>query len=527
MEDNQGVSQIRNSFAGANILLTGGTGFLGKVLIEKLLRCCPELNKIYLLVRKKKNKDPQTRLKEQFDDVLYETLHKDQPAFIKKVEILEGEMDSENLGLTDQDWLTVCDKVNFVLHGAATVRFDETLNKAVRINTRGTKEMLKLARCCKYLEAFVYISTAYCNLPQQPIEEKFYDFPLTSDLLIDVVERLDSKTVDDITPGLIGMYPNTYCYTKAAAENHLLKHSQGLPVAILRPSVVISTAKGPIPLGWIDNIYGPTGICVGASVGIIRLIKCNPDAVADFVPADFVANACIAVAWKTARDHKKTSERTLEDHSEGPKDVETKADQIPRVYNYVSGNQNPLTFRNFMNYAHTHGFTMAPSKAVWCYMLFLINNALLFRTLNILLHWIPAYVCDGVAVMIGKKPMLKNVYSKIDKWIHFNEIFASQTWKMRNSNTLELFKELNETDQHIFDFDISALDWNSYMYNYMMGIRLFLIKEPKETIPRGITKQYLLIIANYIVMTIYAIALFWFVKLLGGGVLKLMYKVFS
>ncbi|XP_022128113.2 fatty acyl-CoA reductase wat [Pieris rapae] len=522
MEENQEESQIRKSFAGANIFLTGGTGFLGKLLIEKLLRCCPELNKIYLLVRKKKNKDPQTRLKEQFDDVLYETLHKDQPDFIKKVEILEGEMDSENLGLKDQDWLTVCDKVNFILHGAATVRFDETLNKAVRINTRGTKEMLTLARCCKYLKAFVYISTAYCNLPQQPIEEKFYDFPLTSDLLIDVVERLDSKTVDDITPGLIGAYPNTYCFTKAAAENHLLQHSQGLPVAILRPSIVVSTAKGPIPLGWIDNVYGPTGVSVGAWLGIIRLIKCDPDAVANFVPADFVANACIAVAWKTAQHHKKTSERKLEDLSEGPKDEETKSDEVPRVYNYACGDENLMTVRTFMNYAHKHGMTIVPSKAVWCYMLFLINNALLFKTLNILLHWIPAYVCDGVAVMIGKKPMLIKVYSKIDKWNQFNEIFTSQTWKMRNSNTVELYKELNETDRHIFDFDISALDWNLYVYNYMMGLRLFLIKEPKETIPRGIKKQYLLIIANYIVMTIYAVALFWFVKFLGGGVLKLM-----
>ncbi|XP_045487467.1 fatty acyl-CoA reductase wat-like [Pieris rapae] len=262
-------------------------------------------------------------------------------------------------------------------------------------------------------------------------------------------------------------------------------------------------------------------ISVGASVGIIRIIRCNPDAVADCVPADFVANACIAIAWKTARYHKKTSERKFENHS-GPKDEETKADQIPRVYNYVSGDQNPITWRTFMNYAHKHGFTMAPSKAMWCYMLFLINNALLFKTLNILLHWIPAYVCDGVAVMIGKKPMLKKVYSKMDKWNHFNKIFGSQTWKMKNSNIVELFKELNETDRHIFDFDISALDWNSYMYNYMMGLRLFLIKEPKETIPRGIKKQYLLIIANYIVMTIYGIALFWFVKFLGGGVLKLI-----
>lgn len=50
------------------ILLTGGTGFVGKVLIEKLLRTCTGVKKIYLLIRTKKGKDPQDRLKDVFSN---------------------------------------------------------------------------------------------------------------------------------------------------------------------------------------------------------------------------------------------------------------------------------------------------------------------------------------------------------------------------------------------------------------------------------------------------------------------------
>jgi thioester reductase-like protein len=38
-------------YTGKSILLTGATGFLGKVILEKLLRTFPELEKIYLTIR--------------------------------------------------------------------------------------------------------------------------------------------------------------------------------------------------------------------------------------------------------------------------------------------------------------------------------------------------------------------------------------------------------------------------------------------------------------------------------------------
>jgi hypothetical protein len=55
-----GVSEF---YGGKTVFITGGTGFMGKVLLEKLLRSCPGVSKIYLLIRPKKGQDAHERLK--------------------------------------------------------------------------------------------------------------------------------------------------------------------------------------------------------------------------------------------------------------------------------------------------------------------------------------------------------------------------------------------------------------------------------------------------------------------------------
>lgn len=62
------LSPIQTFYNGQSIFVTGGTGFMGKLLIEKLLRECPGISFIYLLVRPKKGKDVHQRIEELFDD---------------------------------------------------------------------------------------------------------------------------------------------------------------------------------------------------------------------------------------------------------------------------------------------------------------------------------------------------------------------------------------------------------------------------------------------------------------------------
>lgn len=51
-------------YNGKTVFITGGTGFMGKVLLEKLLRSCSGVSKIYLLIRPKKGQDAQERLQQ-------------------------------------------------------------------------------------------------------------------------------------------------------------------------------------------------------------------------------------------------------------------------------------------------------------------------------------------------------------------------------------------------------------------------------------------------------------------------------
>jgi fatty acyl-CoA reductase len=55
---------IQDFYVGRSIFITGATGFMGKVLVEKLLRSCPGIDRVYLLIRPKTDKDVRFRLQE-------------------------------------------------------------------------------------------------------------------------------------------------------------------------------------------------------------------------------------------------------------------------------------------------------------------------------------------------------------------------------------------------------------------------------------------------------------------------------
>lgn len=59
---------------------------------------------------------------------------------------------------------------------------------------------------------------------------------------------------------------------------------------------MIPTSEEPVS-GWINNLYGATGVAFGAGIGVIRTLHCKTENVADIIPADYVINNIVVAAW--------------------------------------------------------------------------------------------------------------------------------------------------------------------------------------------------------------------------------------
>jgi fatty acyl-CoA reductase len=107
---------------------------MGKVLVEKLLRSCPGIENIYLLMRPKRGHDINERLNEIINGPLFDILRKERPNDLGKIIPINGDITSEELGISESDQALLCQKVSVVFHSAATVKFDEKLKLSVTIN---------------------------------------------------------------------------------------------------------------------------------------------------------------------------------------------------------------------------------------------------------------------------------------------------------------------------------------------------------------------------------------------------------
>ena len=119
--------QVSQFFEHKSIFVTGATGFIGKVLVHKLLSSCPTFEKLYLLIRCKKGLNPQERLKNLLKLPIFETV-KDL-SMLSKIVVVPGYISLPKLGLSDTDITSLSKHVSVIFHCAATVRFDEDLSK--------------------------------------------------------------------------------------------------------------------------------------------------------------------------------------------------------------------------------------------------------------------------------------------------------------------------------------------------------------------------------------------------------------
>lgn len=296
----KGGSRVVDFYNGRSVLITGATGFIGKMVIEKLIRTCIGLRTIFVLIKPKWNKQPEERLDELLTAPLFDTVRGD--GLLDRVVLIEGDVTKPDFGMSFENLSRVINEVSVVIHSAATVKFDEPLKQSVAINIGGVKNMIDLCHKLPQLAAVVHVSTAYANCNQQSVDEHIYPVEMDPERLIKMAKWLDQDTLQELRGRLLGPHPNTYTYTKALGEWLVFKCARDLPIVMCRPSIVIASWREPFR-GWIDNINGPTGVLVGAGKGLFRSMLCDPERLADIVPVDVVANQIVSLGWFASIHH--------------------------------------------------------------------------------------------------------------------------------------------------------------------------------------------------------------------------------
>ncbi|XP_034234490.1 putative fatty acyl-CoA reductase CG5065 isoform X1 [Thrips palmi] len=478
-------NRISETFVGHNIFVTGGTGFMGKVFVEKVLRKTPDVGGIYLLIRNKKGKDPKERLKDVFANPLFNQVKEEHGKDIleRKVHPILGDVTLPDLGVSPADRQFLAENITIVYHMAATIRFDEKLKKAVMLNTRGTKLILQLAKEMKKLQFFAHISTAYCHLNEPVLYEKPYPPPADPHNIIKCMEWMTDEVAESMTKKILGNLPNTYAYTKALAEHLVVEQMDSLPIVIMRPSIVVPIWKEPLP-GWTDNINGPTGLLIGAGKGVIRSMYCDSDTYADFLPVDIAVNGMMVATWNYIK----------------------LGDRNRRVCHMTSSSEIKLSWSEIVELGRGIVENVVPLNGVAWYPGGSLKRSRTYHRICVFFfHWVPAYILDVFIWLSGNEPVLKRVQNRIEKGFEVFEYYANNQWDFKNESAIYVRPLMNARERREYKVDGDGIDFQQYFTDCVKAARVYILNEPPETIPAARRHMRVMYFVDWI-----AHILFWY-----------------
>uniref|UniRef100_A0A182MBQ0 Fatty acyl-CoA reductase n=1 Tax=Anopheles culicifacies TaxID=139723 RepID=A0A182MBQ0_9DIPT len=459
----EGYESVTDFYANTDVFLTGGTGFLGKVLIEKLLRSCPDIGNVFVLMRNKRGKSIETRVAELVNYPLFDRLREENKSALSKVIPVFGDITKLRLGMYDED-IQRLSNVSVAFHLAASVRFDDPLKDAIKTNICSTQELFEILRTtAPKIRAVIHVSTAYSNPENFHVEEKLYPPKYDWKKLVQAVDRYEPETLDALMQKLSHNSPNTYTYTKGLAEQVCNDYCNELPLAIVRPSVVLFTIQEPMS-GWVDNFNGPTGMLVSAGLGITRTAYLRPKNRINLIPVDVVVKTIILAAWKRG-----TIERTC-----GPS-------HLP-VYNSAATYEQSLEYQEMLDRGKEYLYAVPFSRMLWVPRGYPTDWKALYYFKLIFTMLLPSFLLDLLIRMFGHKPL--------------------HEWEFDTKRTDNLIELLDEKDRSTFGWYMPRTLSGKYLENAYITIRRYLMKDPDDTIPYAKRKLARMILVDRIIKII-------------------------
>ncbi|KAI4311359.1 hypothetical protein MLD38_036263 [Melastoma candidum] len=486
---------------GKSYFITGATGLLAKVFIEKVLRSSPMVGKIYVLIRAKDEKTAFRRLKEEIIDC--QVFHHQRQKYgdnyegfmLSKLVPVVGDIGEPDMGIGSPEVRNrIANEVDVFVNSAANTVLDERYDVSLNMNASGTLRALELAKNCKKLRIFLHVSTAYVNgtrqglLPEKHFEmgqsitaEKSFSNgrPLPPPLDLREEIRLAKYIVDNVPEceaaqkmKEVGMaratlfgWQNTYQFTKAMAEMVIHEQRDKVPVVIIRPSVIESTFQEPFP-GWIqgNRVLEPVIITYGK--GRLSGALADPEVVLDIVPLDVVANTMVATMAK----HGKSPEHGL------------------HVYHATSSTVNPCTMYDLFRSFYLH-FASAPLKDAKGSDIPVEEVKFFDSADDYQAHverdvlqkgMIESGITDPKAKLVnGLGRKYKRVAESITHLGKLYEPYFFNRVRFDNNNTDKLIKEMSGEERMAFPMDPREIDWEDYFVNiHIPGVRKHVLKKP-------------------------------------------------
>ncbi|CAN6313927.1 unnamed protein product [Urochloa humidicola] len=481
-------------FLGAkNFLITGGTGFLAKVLIEKILRTNPEVGKIYVLIKAKDSEAALRRLQNEVVDTelfkcLQEIHGKDYSSFIaRKLVPVVGDVREPNIGIAPELADEIAGQVDIIINSAANTTFDERYDVAMDINTVGPFRIMRFAQRFRQLKLFLQVSTAYVNGQRQGLvlEKPFRMGDTIAKELVGSSAEHESNTVLDIEAEIklafdysrrhsvdsasfaqemkdLGLeraklhgWQDAYVFTKAMGEMVINSMRGEVPVVTIRPSVIESTWRDPFP-GWMEGNRMMDPVILYYGKGQLSGFLADPEGVLDVVPADMVVNATLA---------------SMARHGGGAAGV--------HVYHVSSSTVNPLAFGQLSRFLFHH-FTRHPYSD-GAGRPIPVPPMRLFDSMDQFADYVETDALVRAEQGHQRRRRARELCARsVEQAVHLGSIYQPYTFyggRFDNANTEALLAAMSPAERARFLFDVRSLDWADYITNvHIPGLRKHVMK---------------------------------------------------